>query len=328
MGLSNEERIQGILHSIRRIQPLARTLNIKEALYSILKEQCENLWAEAFRNVSNSSHWILGSSTEDTVRSDTETPWGLAVKAGIQDCREQTEIEKKLDRPGFMDRFTIYDFIRARDENLSIAYSIYQEIENIIYSLRRYSDAFLEHYESLSVLASKMMGTCFEIFYEERDTCTKAYLLHNILDNLLSFPYCMDDESHSLAMDMTTRFFNELKLSFLICEPMSPNSVVTTKELALMYKGLISREETTEAKKFEKNLFLLIRLCNRKLHYCHTQEEIRKFVKESKLKIDKAALEKLLDEAVALSDKKEMREGKVYQDHKKFNEEYLYEEIK
>lgn len=328
MGLSNSERIQGVLHSIRRIQPLARELESKETLDVSLKEQCERLWVEVFRNVSNSSHWILGSSSLATVGVDADTPWGLAVKAGIQNCKEQTEFEKSLDRPQFIDRFSIAEFLRAGDKHLALTYRIYQETENITYSLRRYSDDFLKKYEGLSALVSQIMGTCFQIFHAQQDLCAKAYLLHNIIDSILSYPYSEEDETDTLHMDTITRFFNELVLSFAVFEPMAWDSVVTTKDLALMYKHLDERKETTEAKKFETKLFYLLRICNRKLHDSYTHAKIKKFVKETKLKIDLKALDKSLEDSIKIHDAREVRDSKEYQDRQKFNEQYLYEEIK
>lgn len=198
MGLSNTERTRGIYHHIHRITAISQKLEAEQGeIVSKIKELCSGLWHDFLGKNNNSSHWMLGSSAENKVSWESTSPWGIAVLYGIQEVCEKESIWDSLP-------FDIKEDLRipailrySGNRKISLIFEIYSHLESVIYNLRRYDDKYLESHARLSKTVSTLMGYCYSLFTEEKELCAKAYLLHQISEMLLIYPYTKEMESET-----------------------------------------------------------------------------------------------------------------------------------
>ena len=218
MGLSNEERRNGIYWSLYRIDKIIREWDQRKEKYpphgtEEIRALVGKLWHAFLCDVSNSLHWFMGSSTDNTIHSDGgSTPWEIAI---INHCAKVHKAKTKTvddfldpDREKPFDATKMlsipYLVTQSRDWAKGIIFQIYQEMENIIYNLRRYNDDFMEGYAELNTLVSKIMGACFTVFADEEDYA-KAYLIHEMLHKIYGPRYPYGEENWDIVTQIMSK---------------------------------------------------------------------------------------------------------------------------
>lgn len=203
MGLSNQERRIGIYHTVNKIVQIKdQWVNDKKVLSCYLIEHknilnlVDNLWHATIGNMSNSLHWIMGSSAYNKITTDDPyTVWEIAITDNLNDIiREKDKLVLK-EIPNDLDHLKISDLLSAcGSHSEKYIFEIYSWCEQLIYYLRRYDDVFLKKYENLNELTSNIMGYCFNSFINE-DCYKKAYIVRQIAEIIYTdlYPYSKYD---------------------------------------------------------------------------------------------------------------------------------------
>ncbi len=331
MGLSETERAQGIYHNIKKITSFSQELETNQAhekVISKIKELCSGLWHDFLGKNRNSAHWILGSSAENKVTWESSSPWGIAVLYGIQNACEK---ENFWDVMPFdvKEHLNIQSLLRnSGDRNLSRVFDIYSHLESLLYNLRRYDDQFLEEHASLSKTVSTLMGYCYSVFTEEKETCAKAYLLHRISEMLLLFPYTKDTETDKEKMDVIGCLFQKLNFLWDYSGAVKPNSNVQLRELCRFYKELLpfQRGHTLNTPDgIECRLFAILSICRKNIGSEYRRTQILSILKENKVKYDKKRLEVLFKSSEEDSIKRNKDSMDEYSKAQNFAEDYMFE---
>jgi hypothetical protein len=193
MGLSGNERRNGIYFCVDRLTKLARDLDttdhvahFSEGAIPRLKEICESahLWHAFIGDQSNSAHWLFGSEAGNVVTSESNGPWGTAVMTTMREWRESmSDSVLRLERSGKFNAFdhflSISGLLGQWSKTAGTIFDIYTTAENMNYYLRRYKDGMLAQHHALNVTLSEIGGLCFGVFTENRQF-TLAYLVHEI----------------------------------------------------------------------------------------------------------------------------------------------------
>ena len=198
MGLCNEERRTGIYWGLHRIDKIVEDWKHRRKVYDFyvndnverVFELVDQLWPAFLGGISNSIHWIFGSSSSNTVTDQLNTPWEVAIEHFCSDAYEEFHKDENCikwrsdnpDRPyNAVEDTNIADLLKSKDHwPEAYVFEIYQEVEQLIYYLRRYNDKFLQGYVDLNTLVSKISGACFNVF-AVNEKYAKAYLIHQML---------------------------------------------------------------------------------------------------------------------------------------------------
>ena len=207
MGLSSEERLDGLYWSIMRLTNLRhRLLESKQKEHGrypygegVHLEEIEmllsGLWHDLLGGDRNGLHWLFGSDSSNHINHYAMSPWAVAVRgksprAMIYDWEPGKEMEWS-ENEEHKDAFNVFDSFlslgglighcddRVMSPFYQLVYGIYQELETTLYYLRRYNDEFLTRFDSLSRTISRLNGACFCIMGSS-DEFAKAYILHQI----------------------------------------------------------------------------------------------------------------------------------------------------
>lgn len=230
MGLSDEERTNNIYHCIARLHEIKKNWDErypkKDNRYKRIRELIDQTWIAFLGKQSNSIHWIFGSSTSNSVNQEHSDPWSVSIcnhldRLGTEAYEEEkgrvTTIfyDEDTDIMGNPRPFNAKDFLRIpclmnNNKNYeadSFVFEIYQTVESIIYSLRRYNDEYRQRLNVLDELVSNLCGECFIIFKSNPDFA-KAYLINQIMDILYGPYYPYGGEEDDYKWDVVTKLLS------------------------------------------------------------------------------------------------------------------------
>lgn len=309
MGLSDEERIQGLFYSINSIVKLAD--NIKDSVsyeYEYPKKLIHiinELWHSFIGKEHDSCHWLFGSSSANEVRWDTCSAW--AVAAVNHHCNDI--FEKKEEKEDIFDAFEhfldIKGLLECRDIFYKKIYEIYQWTEQAIYYLRRYNDRLLKNYNNLSKLLSDIQGECFDIF-KKHDVFARAYILNTLCKFLYGTRYPYQKEK----WDSFTKFLSESASHHDLNRLMEDGEL---KDLADIHVKLQKAKKSGKLTIMLKAETFLI-LSGRKFHYDHLFKRMITILKLNKVDILK--LKSLFDKNKLDHEEDEKKSMKNYRDNK------------
>jgi len=287
MGLSDEERIEGICYSIRAITKLGKELEEQQSRsygfhdYEELCRLIKRLWPAAVGSESNGMHWIMGSSASNTVSWETNTPWGVAIKSHIEaGARELSRDGDDFFDPDRDKEFDPFDGFLSIGGLLPAphnkVYDIYGWIEQLIYYLRRYKDQFAKNLSGLSDLVARIQGECFAMFTSE-DIYGKAYLLNKIAEAV--YIRFQQDE------DVVKKWFKKQNMHHDISLPMSEPYRFPMKDLVRIHLRIV-KARVQYKKKGKKRAYDMCRilttleLSDRRYQYDHQHRELLKMLQE------------------------------------------------
>jgi len=243
MGLSNEKRLSGLYYAVENMVTHSKTLSDSNYQLVDLKKYCDQLWHSFLGRVSNSSHWIIGSSVSNTITWSSISPWALGVKHHCDDIlKEESEALKSRHDPDYKEPFNAFDYFLSIEGLLSNAnkeaskiFKIYSWSEQAVYYLRRYEDELLKDHEILSKNISNIQGECFKLFHGD-EIYSRAYIL-NILCKFVYgnlYPYQKE------KWDSLTTYLEKDNIHHALSRPMNDGSL---KELAQMHVKLHKAEK-------------------------------------------------------------------------------------
>ena len=321
MGLSNEERVNGLFHAIDALVKIANQLKerVKDNGYEHPKKligYINQLWYAFLGKSSNSAHWILGSSASNTVTWGSSSPWGLAItyhcdgvlsdedsldtvleKQGKKNSKNEFDaFEGFLDIPGLLGS--------AGGPHRQI-YDIFAWSEQLIYYLRRYEDELLTDMKYLSKTVSDIQGECFHLF-KQSDVYAKAYILNILTKKLYGSLYPYQVEKWDPLVKHLDGACVHHDLSLMM------GSGGDLKTLAQIHVKMQHAEK-------EKKMTLMLRtevmleLAGRRYHYDHHFKSLEELLKGSVTRDDLRKLKKLFE-----------KNKKDHEDHEKASQERFH----
>lgn len=277
MSLSNEERTNNIYHCLARLHEIKNEWDKwderykkfdYEFYYDRIRELINQTWPAFFGKQSNSLHWIMGSSTGSTVDQERSDPWSVSIcnhldRFGTEAYEEEKGngktifIEEDVDlmgnpRPFDATTFLSISYLMGNKSHKihnadSYVFEIYQTVESIIYSLRRYDDEYRKGFNVLDEIVSNLCGECFVVFKSNPDFA-KAYLIRQILDILYGPYYPYGGEEDDCKWDVVTKLLSENHFHHDFTRLM--NDEFKTKELVKHHINLV--KALTKAKLLAK----------------------------------------------------------------------------
>jgi hypothetical protein len=314
MGLSNQERRVGIYYAIKRLYGVKKSwesdYHIRDEYdkekYKEIRDLIDQLWHALFGQQSNSLHWIMGSSSSQAIQNnDPTTPWEMAVVGHLSDVFARIDDDDIFAKP--IEKDDSFNALKSLEiENLlthsrlsgnvcSHIFKIYQWVEQLVYYLRRYpDDEFAKNYESVSVLASNLMGECFTAFSSER-IFAQAYVVRQILEHVYQDLYYnyTDVEDRDVVLRVLTKDgafhhgFN--KLMDWEIDPLSQIHI----------KLVEGKNTLSELDYLRLRLDIALDLCFNLHEYKHLHAKVIAEIKNSPLKKEAAKYQKKLEALTA-----------------------------
>jgi hypothetical protein len=215
MGLSNEERIEGLYYAVDRMVQYGDYLKEKRhysSYHDKLRGFIDQLWHALIGKGSNGLHWIMGSSASNEVTWDTLSSWGIAINHHCGDVlkKESDFLDYRLKDPDpkFFDAFDGFLNISGLLSQVKLSYGYIYEIfswtEQATYYLRRYEDELSRSLEGFSKIISDIQGECFRLFKED-NVYANAYVLSAICKKIYGDMYPHGREK----WDVVTTFLAE-----------------------------------------------------------------------------------------------------------------------
>jgi hypothetical protein len=322
MGLSDEERLEGMYGSLRELSEISKRWKEDyqvESYYRndfvVVRDLVDQLWHAFLGKQSNSIHWIMGSSTSNTITHSPHTPWDMAVCHHLSDAiREKCDwAMEDSERPFDAMRFTsLVSLVKHGDRGTALGYvvEIYQWIEQLIYYMRRYPDEFLEGYKEVSEITSKIMGECFVIF-SRREDVAKAYLIREIMDILYVSPYPYRKEEWDVVVQFMSGDCTHHDMSNLMkwdIKDLAKEHITLVKAVTKARRKAEDRREFQDDPDLIKaRLFFVLKVSHGLHEYKHKREDLYKILEGHKLL---PKVKKEVDRLVAEyeKDKKEVKE--------------------
>lgn len=282
MGLSERERIASIYHNAHYI--LVENRLIKETKhfdehYKVLISLCDEIWPAILGNTSNGIHWITGSASVNLVTRDNLDLWSIAITDQIPTVQYGKVVSERRPLKEDSENFfkppiEVEDFlIRVGfDAGLRHVVKIFRYTENLVYSLRRYNDEFLENLQSFSDLICKIQGTCFSIL-RQNEIFLKAY----VASEIASILYASNGFIFKSSMDIVTKWLVDQNLHHDINRVMD-YSEASIAWLIEQHVALLScKENEAEAKR--TRIIVALRMAGRKYYYDHNFKELLDLIK-------------------------------------------------
>jgi hypothetical protein len=230
MGLSDNERLCGIYRIIDQVYELMREWELNCAhpdsgwnAASPFLGLCKQLWPAFLGRGRNPLHWLMGSDSDQTLTDQPTTPWAVAVQRHLEEAYETIVEDRQYTATGYRkfkfepvgDRFAIPSLLNwGNRADLALIFRIYQKMEDLIYRLRRYDDAFLERFSTLNDLVSTIMGACHHQFQEEKQFA-QAYVLRQFASKLYG-----DTNTDDLVSSIVTQFVEFSRIKKLMGQPL------------------------------------------------------------------------------------------------------------
>lgn len=229
MGLSDSERYCYVFYSLRTLDGILHRIKQDKSVSSYdasilepIVRLADDAWPAFLNQQTNSTYWLLGSATHNTVTHGT-TPWDVAIMGhldGMFPGKEKNEWPEKTDFDAT--EFCSMRYLLAHDGNIVEAYvfEIYQVMESLIYSVRRYKDEFLEKCRDLDRIISKVQGLSFG-FFSSRECYAKAYLIKEMMPILYGREYPYRPEEYDFVTDHMAKHHVHHQIANLMKKPLS-----------------------------------------------------------------------------------------------------------
>jgi len=307
MGLSDQERIEKMLWSCRKITTLGADLRVEitndyDDKFKRLADKIEEIWPAMLNGESNGIHWLLGSSATNKIESTTSI-WGCAIAYHCEKERRKHDLfssDDLLDFDPMHELLSITSLLRSDDldgKMLAIVYEIFAWTEEMTYALRRYDDELNSRFEKMSSLISTIQGMCFDIF-SSYNAFAKAYLANEIFKKMY-----FNKDFKKIALKQywhhyLTRIMHRHELEF---------------EQIMDWHRVIHKEELP----LEKLIVIALKIMGRRYHYDHNFKALQAYL--SKFKTARKAMLEI--NAQFIKNKKD-NEDKSKDDSKEYQEEH------
>ena len=273
MGLSDEERQIGLYHCLNRLNDWVKDWENpyydRQTMRKISTARIINLvkktWHAFLGKQSNGGHWIFGSSSTNSITTETpNSPWEIAITGHLEPIAKDILEPDRFKWPE--KEFDVLEFAfipNLLKENERRVFQIYRETENIIYYLRRYQDKFCFNLKELNKLISDIQGECFQQFTNNSDFA-KAYLVYEIIKILYDNYYCEEKQ------DVITKLLISNTLHHDI---MRTGMKLNLPELAKIHIDLINNKQN--------RVLVILALCDSIYQYNHIKQKIEDGLKSA-----------------------------------------------
>jgi hypothetical protein len=243
MGLSDEERIRGVLVVVGKVSKLLddwKRENGRNPVYELepLLGLLEEMWPATLEGQTNGDAWLWGSPSNSPITRGSMSPWAVAVSR---------QLEEAVGERGKVIESKTYDVIEhCSVENLlgaghcgpeGFVFRVYREMEALAYYLRRYDDELRKDLRRLDALVSDVMGRCF-VWFEENEAFAKAYVLHDIMEMVYTVGYIWKEEKD---WDVVTRVCMESIAHHDFVAVLEPGSGWGLEELCRIHVELLGQ---------------------------------------------------------------------------------------
>jgi hypothetical protein len=320
MGLSDEERLEGMYFALCELSEISkrwkRDYQVERYCrteFVVVRDLVDQLWHAFLGKQSNAVHWIMGSSSSNTITHSPHSPWDIAVCHHLNDAiKKEDPWDSDSERPFDAMQFTdIRSLVAHNRDSHALAYvlEVYQWVEQLVYYLRRYEDDFLDRYKEISEIVSKIMGECFVIF-SRRPDIAKAYLIREIMEILYVSPYPYREEEWDVVLKFTAQDCTHHDMSNLMkwdIKDLAKEHIALVKAVTKARRKAENRHDyQSDPELIEARLFFVLKVSHSIKQYEHCRKDLYK------LMIDHPLLPKVKDEVERLvaeyqKDKKEVK---------------------
>ena len=278
MGLSDEERFQGIVWSLYRFDDILAELKRQRYIPygDRLIPLIDELWSAFLSKKGNSAYWILGT---DQLSSEV-TPaqlLGVALLSAKDRIQPDEWEERKRERrdQGKLNALDyIFEFKPEIIKIMSDSYLVpvlkaFFQVEQAFYYLNRYDDKFREGFDELAKVLSKIWGATFRVL-EGSAELLSAYCIHQLLDIIL--PY---------KDDLVAQWWQMHHIHHA-----ARTGAIEPEEVLNLWKEY----QTKRLKIFseEERILLTLKIIGRRFHYAHQHKELLKMIKDANKKRKKS----------------------------------------
>jgi hypothetical protein len=305
MGLSDEERLEGMYYAIRSLTGVSRRWKNDRRLrdrydsdkFVEVRDLIDELWHAFLSGNCNGLHWIMGSDSANPIESNPTSPWTMAITGRLSDAKEKmdregNEIEERLYERGPFDavKHTNISMLLTHENyqgvSASYVFEAYQWTEQLIYYLRRYPDNFTKGFEEVSRIISNIQGECFQAF-SATDDFAKAYVIHEIMDILYGnrYPY-MEEEFDVVTKILARKHLHHGFTKLMKCslKELIPHHIELVQKKTKAEQQLGPRDYDKDPELLEARFWKTVEF-GRSLHeFKHIQNEVIQLIEESELR--------------------------------------------
>lgn len=293
MGLSNEERQEQITVRADEIFYLACEIQEKidedkRGYYNkdIVRKLCQEaktIWHALLRSSSNGMFWLLGGAVGAEVKSNDRNPLSFAIQHFLESEKPKSQPEQMLKEWDCENIHKNHLTHLSVTENASPVFGkllrLYANLEGIIYALRRYDDDFRRSYVELDQLVSSLFGQCYHIF-KTSDVVVHCYLISDIAE-LLLHNETFDEICKKMNLQHHMRYLNERDV----------NELVTLHQE--VHESLIANSTGLKRPPLDVCIKVFLKLANRRFHYDHEFNQLKKELQNINEKVDWSIAEEL-----------------------------------
>lgn len=296
MGLSDEERRAGIYNTVNHIVKLKEEwesdkriesfdLKISEKFWTLI----DQMWSCIFNNMNNPMHWIIGSSTSNTIRTtDPTSAWDMGITQSLAEVVKRLDSTQRYqDNHPFepIEYLSIANLLRANgnswDQLNNYIFRLYQSLESLIYYLRRYpSDTFATSYDNLSNIVSSLCGQCYSMFATD-EMFAKAYVAHQII--ILIYGGKATGFIPADKQDVVQRIANKCYLHHDLPKLMKKSIDELVKLHVKFVKSDNQNRLQANLDHLALRLEVLLSISKKACNYKHVRDDILAYIKESPL---------------------------------------------
>ena len=308
MGLSNEERMAGIFHSVANLIESADriTSGVGKSDRNKYKYKKEvdlaediknNAWAKLLKGNSNSLYWIIGSENmgeglkqinllDSAIISHSDKDECLFDQSINDASRSEEEREILRDVKHFHDCVTKESAIN--DPSKGEIFIILRNLENILYRLNRYKDDISETLSGFEDYISNLRGQIFEIFRSDKEY-GMAYMLEQIFKKIFD-PYAGCGWSKVMKNDKKCLFSewfvqNHINHNFRLLSDYY-HSQNDFDDLVKTWKDIQFELEISQEKKF----YACLKVLSTRFHSEHDHKKLIKLLKDNKISTKRISL--------------------------------------
>lgn len=203
MGLSNEERYEKIVWSVKKLEDLIEGLR-DEYGYEKLKSFSGKLWPALLNKSGDSGFWLFGGGFTTPCFEKVDLV-SIALKTHVEDLKEVDTLFE-MEENYISNNLNIIQIMNGG--NLANVVEIWQWTENFFYAVNRYDDEMSKSLVDIKTVVSQLKGELFNVITTE-PYLLDGYLLYHILETCIN-PYS-DEILTKMIDDMG--FYHNFRLS-------------------------------------------------------------------------------------------------------------------
>lgn len=289
MGLSNEERLNGIYHSVNSLVKDACYLidnfsnTYHRSILNLARDIKQNAWAKLLSGSSNSAFWIMGSSDfGQTLNPENLYDAALLSHQKQDDCNygitDKAELKKHQEAMRDADFWTKAFQARQILDNqvLNFVYQIIPHLDNIVYRMNRYDDEMSRRMKDFEAFICNLRGQVFNIL-SLNEVYLKTYLLEKIADK--TFNAYADKNAKGDDLDIFSVWVKSACIHHNYKVREHAEESVDFYQKIWESIQFVEKDNISVQKKFE----IFLQIIGRHFHYDHQHKELLSLLEKNKI---------------------------------------------